>query len=242
MLTQDDLERYQRQMMMPEIGYVGQQKLKNAKIFIAGVGGLGSASAIYLTSAGIGTIGIADSDCVEKSNLHRQVIFSESDIGEEKAEVAKKNLMKMNSNIKINVHGKIDDNIINTINDYDIIIDCTDNFSARYAINNACIAQRKHNIYGSVVRFEGQLTVFMPSGPCYRCLFPMPPAGVQTCSEVGIFGALAGMIGTMQSIEAIKLVVGKGEPMTNKLFIFDALNGEVKYLNLPKRKGCVCWK
>ena len=242
MLTQDDIERYQRQMLMPEIGMDGQQKLKQARIFIAGLGGLGSAAAIYLASSGIGTLGIADSDCVEKNNLHRQVIFDENDIGTLKVEAAKKKLSSMNPNAEINAHGKIDENIFGIIKDYDIVIDCTDNFSARYAINDACVENKIPNIYGSVVRFEGQMTVFMPSGPCYRCLHPVQPKGVQTCSEVGILGALAGMIGTMQAMEAIKLAAEKGQVLSGKLFTFDALKHETKYLTLPKRNGCICQK
>lgn len=239
MLTAEDLQRYQRQMLMPEIGYEGQELLKSAKVFIAGMGGLGSAAAIYLVSSGVGTLGIADSDCVDKSNLHRQIIFDERDVGILKIEAAKKKLLSMNPNIEINVHNRIDENIINIVKDYDIIIDCTDNFAARYAINDACVTLQKPNIYGSVVRFEGQLTVFLPPGPCYRCLHPTP-ARVETCSEVGILGALAGMFGTMQAIEAMKIMLGKGEIMTGKLFVFDALKGETKYLILPKRTDCIC--
>ncbi len=240
MITGDDFERYSRQMMMPEIGIEGQQKLKSAKVLIAGTGGLGSAAALYLTAAGVGTLGLADADCVDKSNLHRQIIFSDSDVGKPKTETAKKNLLAINPNVKINIHGKVDENVASVIKDYDIVIDCTDNFDARYAISDAAIAQKRHNVYASVVRFEGQLTVFAPGGPCFRCLNPMPPAGVQTCSEVGIFGALVGMMGTMQAMEAIKIVVGQGEVLTGKLMTFDALKNEVKYLKLPKRVGCIC--
>jgi adenylyltransferase/sulfurtransferase len=240
MLTPSDFQRYQRQMLMPEIGIEGQQKLKNSRIFIAGMGGLGSAAALYLASSGIGTIGIADVDCVDKTNLHRQIIFDENDVGILKIDAARKKLLSINSNVEINVHNKVDENIINTIKNYDIIIDCTDNFSARYAINDACIKLKKYNIYASVVQFEGQLTVFAPGGPCYRCLHPTQPKNVATCSEVGILGALAGMFGTMQAIEAMKLVLGKGEVMAGKLLTFDALKGEIKYLKLPRRNGCVC--
>ncbi len=242
MLTQEDMLRYQRQMLMPEIGYDGQQLLKNARIFIAGIGGLGSAAAIYLTSSGVGTLGIADADCVEKSNLHRQIIFDEKDIGIEKTVAARNKLLSINPNAEINVHGKIDENIFDTIKDYDIVVDCTDNFVARYSINDACIKSKKYNVYASVVQFDAQLTVFAPNGPCYRCLHPTQPKGVQTCSDVGILGALAGMIGTMQAIEAIKIIVGKGEILSGKVLTFDALKNEIKYLQLPKRKGCICEK
>ena len=240
MLTADDFERYQRQMLMPEIGIVGQERLKSAKIFIAGLGGLGSAAAIYLASAGIGTIGIADSDCVDKSNLHRQIIFDENDIGIEKTKAAKKKLLSINPSVEISVHNKIDENIINTIKNYDIVIDCTDNFEARYAINDACLQAKKPNVYASVVQFDAQLTVFLPGGPCYRCLHPSAPKGVQTCSEVGILGALAGMLGTMQAIEAMKIVLVKVEVMSGKLFVFDALKNEFRYLMLPRRNNCIC--
>ena len=239
MITSEDMARYSRQILMPEIGLDGQQRLKNAKVFIVGVGGLGSAAAIYLASSGVGVLGLADMDRVERNNLHRQVLFSDRDIGKEKTDAARNNLRALNPNVKINIHENVIENA-NAIKDYDIVVDCTDNFQARYVINDACIATRKPNVYGSVVQFTGQLTVFSPNGPCYRCLFPTQPEGVKTCSEVGILSPLAGMIGTMQAIETIKLIIGKGQSLSGRLFTFDALTNEMRYLKLPKRKGCVC--
>jgi sulfur-carrier protein adenylyltransferase/sulfurtransferase len=245
-LTTDDLSRYSRHLILPEVGTEGQQKLKAARVLCVGTGGLGSPLALYLTAAGIGTLGLVDFDVVDSSNLQRQIIHSTKDIGRKKIDSAEEKLTALNPAIKIVKHETMltSANALDIIKDYDIVADGTDNFPTRYLVNDACVLLGKPNAYGSIFRFEGQASVFATeSGPCYRCLYPEPPPPglVPSCAEGGVLGILPGLVGVIQATEVIKLILGKGETLAGRLLLVDALNMRFRELKLRKNPDCpVC--
>jgi sulfur-carrier protein adenylyltransferase/sulfurtransferase len=241
-----EFARYSRHLIMPEVGLEGQAKLKSASVLIVGAGGLGTPSATYLAAAGVGRIGIVDFDVIEKSNLHRQVLYSEQDVGKSKAEVARKRLLEINPNVSVEVHKvRLDSsNALEIFRAYDLILDGTDNFPTRYLVNDACVLLGKPNVYASIFRFEGQASVFYArEGPCYRCLYPEPPPPglVPSCAEGGVLGVLPGIMGSIQAAETIDLILGKGRPLIGRLMLFDALDMTFKELKLRKNPECsVC--
>jgi sulfur-carrier protein adenylyltransferase/sulfurtransferase len=245
-LTNDDLSRYSRHLILPEVGMEGQQKLKAARVLCVGTGGLGSPLALYLTAAGIGTLGLVDFDVVDSSNLQRQIIHSTKDIGRKKLDSAEDKLKALNPAINIVKHDTMltSANALEIIKDYDIVADGTDNFPTRYLVNDACVLLGKPNAYGSIFRFEGQASVFATeTGPCYRCLYPEPPPPglVPSCAEGGVLGILPGLVGVIQATEVIKLILGKGEPLIGRLLLVDALNMRFRELKLRKNPECpVC--
>jgi len=246
-LSAEELNRYSRHLMMPEVTPDGQRRLKAARVLCIGAGGLGSPAALYLAAAGVGTIGIVDFDDVDLSNLQRQILHGTSDIGRGKLESAQDRLHDANPEIGIELHKCrfSSSNATELVAQYDLIVDGSDNFPTRYLSNDVCVFARKPNVYGSVFRFEGQTTVFAPhlGGPCYRCLFPEPPPPdtVPNCAEAGVLGVLPGIIGMLQAIEAIKLIVGIGEPLVGRLLHFDALRMKFRELNLRRDPQCpVC--
>jgi adenylyltransferase/sulfurtransferase len=245
-LTTDDLSRYSRHLILPEVGMEGQQKLKAARVLCVGTGGLGSPLALYLTAAGIGTLGLVDFDVVDSSNLQRQIIHSTKDIGRKKLDSAEEKLKALNPSINIVKHDTMlsSANALDIIKNYDIVADGTDNFPTRYLVNDACVILGKPNAYGSIFRFEGQASVFATeSGPCYRCLYPEPPPPglVPSCAEGGVLGILPGLVGVIQATEVIKLILGKGEPLIGRLLLVDALNMRFRELKLRKNPECpVC--
>src|ERR1051325_8976593 len=245
--SQEERVRYSRHLMMPEVGPEGQSKLKSARVLCIGAGGLGSPAALYLAAAGVGTIGIVDLDDVDLSNLHRQLLHGTKDIGRKKLESARDRLRDVNPNVALELHEcRISSaNAREIVEKYDIVVDGSDNFPTRYLSNDVCVFERKPNVYGSVFRFEGQTTVFAPAlgGPCYRCLFPEPPPpdSVPNCAQAGVLGVLPGIIGTLQAIEAIKLIIGIGESLVGRLLYFDALKVKFRELNLRRDADCpVC--
>ncbi|MGA2847720.1 MAG: molybdopterin-synthase adenylyltransferase MoeB, partial [Terracidiphilus sp.] len=245
-LTTDDLSRYSRHLILPEVGMEGQQKLKAARVLCVGTGGLGSPLALYLTAAGIGTLGLVDFDVVDSSNLQRQIIHSTKDIGRKKLDSAEEKLKALNPSINIVKHDTMlsSANALDIIKNYDIVADGTDNFPTRYLVNDACVILGKPNAYGSIFRFEGQASVFATeTGPCYRCLYPEPPPPglVPSCAEGGVLGILPGLVGVIQATEVIKLILGKGEPLIGRLLLVDALNMRFRELKLRKNPECpVC--
>mgnify|MGYP006281308727 CR=1 FL=1 len=246
-LSRSELLRYSRHMAMPEFGIEGQQKLKNSRVLVIGCGGLGAPLLHYLAAAGVGTIGILDFDEVEDSNLQRQVLFGTDDIGQPKVEVAKEKLLKLNPHIEIQTHHTqlTSENALETLKNYDVIADGTDNFPTRYLVNDACVMLNKVNVYGSIFRFEGQVSVFNyidengNAGPNYRDLFPTPPPPgmVPSCAEGGVLGVLPGIVGSLQVNEIIKVLTGVGEPLSGKLVRFDALKFEFRTFNVKKDKN-----
>ena len=244
--TDEQVERYSRHIMLPEVGGVGQIKMLEARVLLIGAGGLGSPAAYYLAAAGIGNLGIVDFDVVDLSNLQRQIIHSTERIGMLKTESAKKTIEALNPDVKVTLYNEklTSENILNIFKDYDYILDGTDNFATRYLINDACVMTGKTNIHGSIFRFEGQATVFKPNeGPCYRCLYPEPPPPglVPNCQEGGVLGVLAGVIGNLQVVETLKLILGKGNTLVGTLLIYDALNTEFRRLKLKRDANCpVC--
>ena len=246
-LSAEELQRYSRHLMMPEVTPDGQRCLKAARVLCIGAGGLGSPAALYLAAAGVGTIGIVDFDNVDLSNLQRQILHGTSDIGRSKLESARDRLRDVNPEIKLELHKCrfSSENAIELVAQYDLIVDGSDNFPTRYLSNDVCVFARKPNVYGSVFRFEGQTTVFAPhiGGPCYRCLFPEPPPPdtVPNCAEAGVLGVLPGFIGMLQAIETIKLIVGIGDPLVGRLLYFDALKVKFRELNVRRDPQCpVC--
>jgi len=241
-----EFARYSRHLIMPEVGLEGQAKLKSASVLIIGAGGLGTPSATYLAAAGVGRIGIVDFDVIEKSNLHRQVLYSEQDVGKSKADVARKRLLEINPNVSVEVHKvRLDSsNALGILGAYDIILDGTDNFPTRYLVNDACVLLGKPNVYASIFRFDGQASVFYArEGPCYRCLYsePPPPGLVPSCAEGGVLGVLPGVMGCIQAAETIDLILGKGRPLIGRLLLFDALEMTFRELKLRKNPECkVC--
>jgi len=245
-LTQDEIRRYSRHLVMPEVGREGQERLKAARALVVGAGGLGSPVAMYLAAAGIGKLGLVEFDRVEESNLQRQVLFGQSDIGRPKIEVALERLREINPLIEIATHqSRIDSaNAMTLLADYDLVVDGSDNFPTRYLVNDACVLAGIPDVYGSIFRFEGQVSIFWGArGPCYRCLFPEPPPPglVPSCAEGGVLGVLPGIIGSLQANEVIKLVLGVGDPLVGRLVIFDALSLRFRELRLKKSLQCpVC--
>jgi adenylyltransferase/sulfurtransferase len=245
-LTKDEIKRYSRHLILPEVGMEGQRKLKAAKVLCIGAGGLGSPVAMYLAAAGVGTIGIVDFDVVDFSNLQRQILHSTNDVGKPKLQSAKEKLVAMNPHVNVVTHDAAlsSENALELFAPYDIIVDGTDNFPTRYLVNDACVILGKPNAYGSIFRFEGQASVFATKeGPCYRCLYPEPPPPglVPSCAEGGVLGVLPGVIGCIQATETIKLIVGAGEPLIGRFLIFDALRMKFRELKLRKDPDCpVC--
>jgi len=243
-LTEEQIYRYSRHILLPEVGGVGQEKLLRAKVFCVGVGGLGSPVALYLAAAGLGTLGIADSDQVDISNLQRQVLHYTDDIGKPKTHSAREKLQKLNPDVNVIVYKDLItmDNIRELVKEYDIVIDGSDNFPTRYLLNDACYFEKKTLISGALFQFEGQLSVFKThkGGACYRCLYPeIPPKGmVPTCEEAGILGAVAGTIGTMQAVETLKEVLDIGEPLVDKLLTMNALSMSFNTVKITKDPEC----
>jgi adenylyltransferase/sulfurtransferase len=247
-LTEEQIERYSRQIILPEIGGKGQEKLLNAKVLLIGCGGLGSPCAYYLAAAGVGKIGLVDSDKVELNNLQRQIIHFMKDVGKKKAESAKEKLESINTDVKIETYPLriTSANIMEIIKDYDIIIDGSDNFPTRYLVNDACVISNKPLSHAGILRFDGQITTIIPnSGPCYRCIFPdpPPPGMVPSCQEAGILGVVAGVLGLLQATEVLKYILGKGDLLVGKLLIFNALEMSFRKLNIQRSEECpVCGK
>jgi adenylyltransferase/sulfurtransferase len=246
-LSTEELQRYSRHLIMPEVTADGQRRLKAARALCIGAGGLGSPAALYLAAAGVGTIGIVDFDTVDLSNLQRQILHGTKDIGRGKLESARDRLRDINPQIEIELHHCrfSSGNASEIASGYDLVVDGSDNFATRYLSNDVCVFAQKPNVYGSVFRFEGQTTVFAPhlGGPCYRCLFPEPPPAesVPNCAQAGVLGVLPGIIGMLQAIEAIKLILGIGEPLIGRLLHFDALKVKFRQLNLRRDPQCpVC--
>src|SRR5580700_3531244 len=242
-LSNDEVARYSRHLILPEVGMEGQQKLKAAKVLCVGTGGLGSPLAFYLAAAGIGTLGLVDFDVVDSSNLQRQIIHSTKDVGRPKIDSAAEKLTALNPFMTVVKHETMltSKNALEIISQYDIVADGTDNFPTRYLVNDACVLTGKPNAYGSIFRFEGQASVFATEeGPCYRCLYPEPPPPglVPSCAEGGVLGVLPGVIGTLQAVEALKLILGIGKPLVGRLMLFDALAMEWRTLKLRKNPDC----
>lgn len=241
-LTPTEETRYHRQFRLPQIGKEGQLHLKNAKILCIGAGGLGSPALLYLAAAGIGTIGIIDDDRVELSNLQRQILYSELNCGQKKVDAAKKRLTELNPSISVVTHDTrlTSTNAPTIINDYDLIIDGSDNFATRYIINDACFYAQKPFIYASIYQFEGQASTFLPGGPCYRCLFPSPPSGIaQNCVDGGVLGPLPGLLGSIQAGEAIKVLLNIGQPLVKRLLLIDLLNLSFRDLLYQQDPNCI---
>jgi adenylyltransferase/sulfurtransferase len=242
-LSKDEIQRYSRHLIMPEVGMDGQQKLKAARVLCVGTGGLGSPLALYLAAAGVGTLGIVDFDVVDVTNLQRQIIHTTADVGRKKLDSAEEKLKAINPYINIRkFETKLSsDNALEIFQDFDIIADGTDNFPTRYLVNDACVLTGKPNVYGSIFRFEGQASVFATEeGPCYRCLYPEPPPPglVPSCAEGGVLGILPGLVGVMQATEVIKLILGSGEPLIGRLLLIDALGMKFRELKLRKNAEC----
>ena len=242
-LSQQEILRYSRHLIMPEVGMDGQLKLKAAKVLLIGTGGLGAPLGLYLTAAGVGRLGLVDFDVVDFTNLQRQVTFTTQDVGKRKIEAARDRLQGLNPEIQIDTHDVklTSENALTILRDYDIIVDGTDNFPTRYLVNDACVLLGKPNVYGSIFRFEGQATVFaLDDGPCYRCLYPEPPPPglVPSCAEGGVLGVLPGIVGSIQANETIKLIIGRGESLKGRLLIFDALKMKFRELRLRKNPDC----
>lgn len=242
-LSHEEVRRYSRHLIMPEVGMDGQKRLKAASILLIGAGGLGSPLAMYLAAAGVGRIGLVDYDLVEHSNLQRQIIHGTADVGRAKIVSAKATMLDINPHIQVDTYevALTSANAMEIITPYDVVIDGTDNFPTRYLTNDACVLLGKPNVYGSIFRFEGQLSVFYAKeGPCYRCLFPEPPPPglVPSCAEGGVLGILPGTIGAMQATEAVKLILGVGESMIGRLMLYDALNMETTEVQLRKNPSC----
>lgn len=247
-LLKSERARYSRHLLLPEVGEEGQRKLKAAKVLLVGAGGLGSPAALYLAAAGVGTIGIIDGDKVDVTNLQRQILYGTADVGAKKAVTAAKTLKKLNPEISFVTYSErlTEHNALELVGSYDMVLDGTDNFGTRYLVNDACVFKKRPNVYGSIFRFEGQSSVFCtPNGPCYRCLFPDPPAPdeVPNCAEAGVLGVLAGVIGTIQATEAIKWILRLGNSLAGHLLIYDAIGMEFTKLKIRKRDDCpLCGK
>jgi adenylyltransferase/sulfurtransferase len=242
--TPEELQRYNRHLIMPEVGLSGQAKLKQASVLLVGAGGLGAPLGMYLAAAGVGRLGLVDFDAVDTSNLQRQVTYSAADVGRPKLEVTRERLSGINPHIRIDTHQTrlSASNALDLLKDYDIIVDGTDNFPTRYLVNDASVLLGKPNVYGSIFRFEGQVSVFhAKEGPCYRCLYaePPPPGLVPSCAEGGVLGVLPGVVGTLQAVETIKLILGQGETLIGRLVLFDALAMRFRELKLKKDPACV---
>ena len=242
-LSPQEILRYSRHLIMPEVGSEGQLKLKAAKVLMIGTGGLGSPLGMYLAAAGVGRLGLVDFDIVDESNLHRQLLYTNADVGRPKIDAAVERLHEVNPHIELVPHPVMLDssNALEIFADYDLVVDGTDNFPTRYLVNDACVLLGKPNVYGSIFRFEGQVSVFWGAkGPCYRCLFaePPPPGLVPSCAEGGVLGVLPGIIGSLQANEVIKLIIGQGDPLIGRLVLFDALRMSFRELKLRKNPDC----
>jgi adenylyltransferase/sulfurtransferase len=247
-LTVDEVRRYSRHLIIPDIGMTGQKRLKNARVLCVGAGGLGSPALLYLAAAGVGTLGVIDFDVVDESNLQRQIIHGQSDVGRSKAESARDSIQELNPLVNVVLHEeRLDsDNAMRIFEPYDLIVDGTDNFATRYLVNDACVLLGKPYVWGSIYRFDGQASVFWAEhGPCYRCLYPEPPPPgmVPSCAEGGVLGVLCASIGSIQVNEAIKLITGIGEPLAGRLMIYDALEMSYRTVQIRKDPECpVCGK
>lgn len=246
-LTNEEIRRYSRHLILPEVGLAGQRKIRNASVLCIGAGGLGSPIAMYLAAAGIGKLGIVDFDTVDYSNLQRQILHADADVGVSKADSAKVSINALNPNVEVELYKTriSSENALDLIRPYDIVVDGTDNFPTRYLTNDACVLLKKPNVYGSIFRFEGQASVFAPhlGGPCYRCLYPEPPPPgmVPSCAEGGVLGVLPGIIGCIQATEILKLVLGKGSSLIGRLLLFNALDMKFRELKLRRDPKCpVC--
>lgn len=245
-LSHEEIHRYSRHLLIPDVGLEGQRKLKAASVLVIGTGGLGSPVALYLAAAGVGRIGLVDYDQVDLSNLQRQIIHGESRLGDLKIESARDRLLDLNSEIRVDIYNEYitSNNAFEIAEPYDLIIDGTDNFPTRYLVNDLCVLTGKPNVYGSIFRFDGQASVFFAEqGPCYRCLFPEPPPPglVPSCAEGGVLGVLPGVIGSIQATEALKLILGIGEPLIGRLLLYDALDMSFQTVKLKKNLECkVC--
>lgn len=241
-LTDEQIERYSRHIILKDVGVEGQEKIMAGKILIIGAGGLGSPAALYLAAAGVGTIGLVDSDAVDISNLQRQVIHFTPDIGKSKVLSAKEKILAINPDVEVAVYKtRVDaSNILGIIKDYDFIVDGTDNFAAKFLINDACVLGKKPFSHGGILRFDGQTMTYVPGKTCYRCIFTAPPPKdvVPSCSQAGILGAVAGMLGTIQAAEALRFLLGKGELLTNRLLMFDALNMNFRTVDFSRNPKC----
>jgi molybdopterin/thiamine biosynthesis adenylyltransferase/rhodanese-related sulfurtransferase len=245
-LTHQEILRYSRHLLIPDVGLAGQQKLKAASVLVIGTGGLGSPVALYLAAAGVGRIGLVDYDVVDTSNLQRQIIHGESRLGDLKVESARDRMLDLNPEIQVDIYNQLitSENAFQIAEPYDIIVDCTDNFPTRYLVNDLCVLSGKPNVYGSIFRFDGQASVFYAKeGPCYRCLFPEPPPPglVPSCAEGGVLGVLPGTIGSIQATETLKLILGIGETLIGRLLLYDALDLSFQTVKLNKNPNCkVC--
>ena len=243
-LTGDEIRRYSRHLILPEVGLEGQKKIRAASVLCLGAGGLGSPIALYLAAAGIGKLGILDFDSVDLSNLQRQIIHGAADVGRPKTQSAAETIQRLNPNVEVVRHDTrlTCENALDLLRPYDIVVDGTDNFPTRYLANDACVLLRKPNVYGSIFRFEGQASVFAPhlGGPCYRCLYPEPPppGAVPSCAEGGVLGVLPGVIGLIQATEILKLVLGKGRSLLNRLLLYNALDMQFRELKLRRDPQC----
>lgn len=244
--TNEQMERYSRHIILKEVGVKGQKKLLGSKVLIIGAGGLGAPAAMYLAAAGVGTIGIADADEVDLSNLQRQVIHTTADIGKAKVKSAAETMKAINPEITVHTYRTFvtSENIMDLIQDYDFVIDGTDNFPAKFLINDACVMAKKPFSHAGIIRFQGQLMTYVPGeGPCYRCVFRNPPPkdAVPTCRQAGVIGAMGGVIGSLQAMEAVKYIIGKGDLLTGRLLTYDALKMQFRTVKLPVDKHCdVC--
>jgi molybdopterin/thiamine biosynthesis adenylyltransferase/rhodanese-related sulfurtransferase len=243
-LTIDEVRRYSRHLIIPDVAMAGQKRLKNAKVLCVGAGGLGSPALMYLAAAGVGTLGIVDFDTVDESNLQRQIIHGQSDIGRPKAESARDSVQEINPYVRVIVHNEAlsNDNVMEIFAQYDLIVDGTDNFATRYMVNDAAVFLHKPYVWGSIYRFDGQASVFWAdNGPCYRCLYPEPPPPgmVPSCAEGGVLGVLCASIGSIQVTEAIKLLAGIGEPLVGRLMVYDALEMTYRQVRVRKDPNCV---
>jgi molybdopterin/thiamine biosynthesis adenylyltransferase len=246
-LTPEEIRRYSRHLIMPEVGVEGQERLRDARVLCVGAGGLGSPLAMYLAAAGVGTIGIVDCDVVDESNLQRQILHGTSDVGRRKTESARDTIADVNPHVNVELHDTriTSENALDILGRYDVIADGTDNFPTRYLVNDASVWKKIPVVHGSIFRFEGQITTFVPGsdGPCYRCLYPEPPPPhlAPSCQEAGVLGILPGIIGTLQATEAIKLLIGKGDVLNGRLVTYDSLKMRFNTLKLRRDKGCpVC--
>src|SRR5215510_909949 len=242
-LNNDEIRRYSRHLILPEVGLAGQKKIKATSVLCIGAGGLGSPIAMYLAAAGIGKIGIVDFDSVDYSNLQRQILHTDADVGRSKAQSAKETINGINPHVEVILHNTriSSENAFDLIQPYDIVVDGTDNFPTRYLTNDACVLLKKPNVYGSIFRFDGQASVFAPpAGPCYRCLYPEPPplGEVPSCAEGGVLGILPGLIGCIQATEAVKLILGKGSTLIGRLLLYDALQMNFQEFKIRRNPKC----
>lgn len=243
LMSEDDMQRYARHIILPEVGEKGQQKLLKGRVLLVGVGGLGCPTALYLAAAGVGKVGLVDADVVDKSNLQRQVLFGESDVGRPKVEAARDKLLDLNSTLDVVTHYELltSHNVFDVMDGYDIIVNGCDNFPTRYLVNDAAVMKNKPVVDGSIFRFEGQATVYVPGeGPCYRCLYPAPPppGEVPSCAEGGVLGVLPGTVGLMQATEVVKMILGEGKSLVGRVLLYDAM--EMKFRELKLRKDPEC--